>query len=371
MHSGDLFDASRPPYPAMRVGARALAKLSQIAPTVVVSGNHDSGQLFHVLHELAGLAAERRLWFVSNPEIVEIPQLGDGFALAAVPFIPPALLTNLAVADLRRLEGNYADGVRQLNAHLLREASRRAGTRGIVVYAAHLYVHGAQPSRSERLITVGEDYAVEVETLGDAMYSAFGHIHDPQLLPGGTVTGRYAGSLVPVDFGERTQQKHVVVVELGDDVHVTERPLPGGRPLLQFDGTLDELEAKARDGQLDGVILKGRVNSDDPILDFADLVVEWAPDCAVFDLANVVARRSVRPITEEAGEAEEPPIEALFQHWRATAKKAQHKAPDDKVVEAFCASLAGGDDAGAALGASTVVALADMALTTFRSVSEV
>lgn len=170
---------------------------------------------------------------------------------------------------MTRLEGAYADGVRQLNTHLLGQAQEIAGTRGIVLYCAHLHVNGARPSRSERTITIGEDYATHVDSLRGAMYSAFGHIHDPQLLPGGIVTGRYAGSLVPLDFSERCQTKHTVVVELGDTVRIEERDLPVGRPLVQFDGTVDELEARAREGTFDGTILKGRVHSTDPVLDLA------------------------------------------------------------------------------------------------------
>lgn len=369
MHSGDLFDTSRPPYPAMQLGVRALARLSGIAPTVVVAGNHDSGQLFKVLHQMAGLAAERRLWFVGTPDVLTIPQLGDGFALAAVPFIPPSLITDLAVTDLARLEGTYADGVRQLNTHLLDRAQTIAGPRGITLYSAHLHVAGARPSRSERTITIGEDYATDVNSLAGAMYCAFGHIHDPQLLPGGVATGRYAGSLVPIDFGERTQSKHAVLVELGDDVTVSERPLPGGRPLLQFHGTLDELEAKAAAGDLDGVILKGRVASDDPILDLADKVAAWAPDCAVFDLVNAVARQPVKPIRGGQVPGEEPPIEALFAEWRNTARRAARRAPDEQVMTAFMTAMSAEGD-GIDLGTSALVTAADLALDAFRTDGE-
>ena len=88
--------------------------------------------------------------------------------------------------------------------------------------AAHLHVDGARPGRSERRITVGEDYATHVEGLHRAMYVALGHIDDPQLVPGGTVTGRYAGSLIPIDFGEAVEEKQALLVTVADgDVTVT------------------------------------------------------------------------------------------------------------------------------------------------------
>ncbi|AXV04989.1 Exonuclease SbcD [Euzebya pacifica] len=370
VHSGDLFDSSRPPYEPMRLGVRALARLSAVAPTVVIAGNHDSLALFRVLHDMAGIAHPRRLWFIDSPEVLEIPQLGDGFALTAVPFIPPSLISSLSIADLAKLEGNYADGVRSLNTHLLAQAQQIAGNRGIVTYTAHLHVAGARPGKSEKVITVGEDYTTTVESLGAAMYSAFGHIHDPQLLPGGLVAGRYAGSLVPIDFGERTQGKHAVIVELGDDVRVTERPLPGGRPLHQFEGSLEQLEADAAAGKLDGTLLKARVQSADPIADLADLVAAWAPDCDIFDLANVVANQPVKAITatEEAGDA--PPIEDLFAEWRSSGNARKRNAPDAAVVAAFSRAMGDGVERTAGFGTSELVTAADTALKAFSTDGE-
>ena len=208
LHTGDLFDASRPPYEALELGVQALRRLSAIAPTLVLSGNHDSSVLLCVIDELAGAAAPRRLRLVTRPEVVEYPDIApEPVAVACVPFIAPSAIANYATDDLSRFEGNYADGIRTLNDGLLDEAQRIVGTRGIVLYAAHLHVQGARPGKSERRITVGEDYATHVEGLQRALYCAFGHIHDPQLLPGGTAQGRYAGSLIPLDFGERRQAK--------------------------------------------------------------------------------------------------------------------------------------------------------------------
>ena len=251
LHTGDVFDSLRPPYEALQLGVQALARLAAIAPTVVVCGNHDSPQLLRIIHSLAGMAEARRLWMVTRPEVLTIPGL-DSVAVACVPFIPLTAIADLATDDPARFEGSYADGIRHLNERLLTQATEQAGRRGVVLYAAHLHVHGARPGKSERRITVGEDYATHVEGLHRAMYTALGHIHDPQLVPGGTVTGRYAGSLVPIDFGEAVQEKQALIVTIADgDVTVTEHPLPTGRPLTEFNGTVDELEALAADGALE------------------------------------------------------------------------------------------------------------------------
>jgi len=199
VHAGDLFDAYRPPYPALRLGVTALQRLAEIAPTVVISGNHDSQALLEVLDDMAGLASPRRLWFVTAPRVLEFSELAEvPVALACVPFIPPGAITDYATGDASRFEGDYADGIRNLNDRVIGDARDAAGDSGIVLYTAHLHVDGARPGRSERRFTVGEDHATHTTGLHRALYCAFGHIHDPQQLPG-SVGGRYAGSLVPLD----------------------------------------------------------------------------------------------------------------------------------------------------------------------------
>ena len=280
VHAGDLFDAFRPPYDAMRLGVRALNQLAEVAPTLVVRGNHDSPELFQVIDELAGAGRSSRLRLVVKPEVVEYPEIAEQpVAVACVPFVPTGAIVDYASAEHERFEGDYADGIRAINRRWLAYAEERAGSNGIVLYVAHLHLHNAKPGNSERRLTVGEDYAAHPDGLDRALYCAFGHIHDPQLLPGGAAPGRYAGSLVPLDFGEATQKKEVVVVCIDEDgVQIDPRPLPTiGRPLRQFSGTLDQLEDEAQDGGLDRVILKARVESDEPIPNLADQLAEWSP----------------------------------------------------------------------------------------------
>ena len=230
LHTGDLFDASRPPYESLELGVRALRRLSAVAPTLVLAGNHDSSVLLRVIDELAGAAEPRRLRLVTEPRVVEYLDVArEPVAVACVPFIAPSAIADYATDDPSRFEGNYADGIKDLNRGLLDEAHRRAGARGIVLYAAHLHLHGARPARSERRITVGEDYATHAEGLQRALYCAFGHIHDPQLLPGGTAQGRYAGSLIPLDFGERQQAKQAVLVTI-EGRRADGDARPAGRP---------------------------------------------------------------------------------------------------------------------------------------------
>ena len=367
VHAGDLFDAYRPPYPALKLGVTALQQLAKIAPTVVISGNHDSSALFDVLDDMAGMASPRRLRFVTSPRVLEFDALAEvPVALACVPFIPPGAITDYATADASRFEGDYADGIRSINDDVISRAREASGPNGIVLYTAHLHVDGARPGNSERRFTVGEDHATHTKGLHRALYCAFGHIHDPQQLPG-SARGRYAGSLIPLDYGESRQSKHAVVVTIGDDVQVGERALPPGRPLESFSGTFQELEARAADGALDGRFLKAVVKSDDPIPDLAGRVAEWSPECVIFNLVNEVANRPVKPIrgTEDG---EEPSIDDLFLEWRSTAATGRAtKAPRDSVMALFREAVAGsGDEEGPDFGLTQLTAQAEGVLAALR-----
>ena len=346
VHAGDLFDASRPAYEALEVGVQALGRLAEIAPTVVVCGNHDSRALFRVIDRLAGAVRPRRLWMVSEPRVLAFAELApQPVALACVPFISPAGAADLASSDPHTAGGTYADAIRSINDQLLAAAQRTAGARGIVLYAAHLHVHGARPGRSERRLTVGEDYATHLAGLERALYCAFGHIHDPQLLPGGAAIGRYAGSLVPLDYGERVQRKQVVLVSIGNDVQVAEREIATGRPLVEISGSLEELTLRAANGGLDNHILKARIHSEHPIPDLADRLLAASPHCAVFDLHNVSARQAARAIDPGGGPDKEPSLVEQFREWRTTAARGV-TAPHEMVTELLAEALEGGGGEG-------------------------
>ena len=339
VHAGDLFDAARPAYEALETGVQALGRLAEVAPTVVLSGNHDSPALFRVIDRLAAAARPRRLWMVSAPRVLTFEELApQPVAVACVPFISAGAGAGPAAGAAERPAGTYADTVRDVNDDLLAEARRTAGTRGVVLYAAHLHLHGARPGRSERRLTVGEDYAAHAAGLERALYCAFGHIHDPQLLPGGVARGRYAGSLVPLDYGERVQRKQVVLVSIDDEVRVEPCEIATGRPLVEFDGTLEEFERRAADGGLDGHILKARVRSPDPIPDLADRLFARSPRCVVFDLHNAPANQAAQAIAA-ADPGEELSLVEQFLEWRASAARGV-SAPHEQVAELFSAALA-------------------------------
>ena len=81
-------------------------------------------------------------------------------------------------------------------------------------------------------------------------------------MPGAPVPAAYAGSLLPMDFGEAGESKRVVVVDVEPGRLATLRSVPihAGRPLQQVRGTWEEVAARAdelADSYLDLTIAVG------------------------------------------------------------------------------------------------------------------
>lgn len=82
------------------------------------------------------------------------------------------------------------------------------------VLAAHLHVRGAEVHTLYKL-TERDDVIFEpAALLGGWAYVALGHIHKPQAISGAAHV-RYCGSLDRLDFGERDQERGVLLVDVG------------------------------------------------------------------------------------------------------------------------------------------------------------
>jgi magnesium chelatase subunit D len=88
----------------------------------------------------------------------------------------------------------------------------RAGTDLVPLLVAHFMVGGVKVGGSERELHVGGAYVASAQAIPPGpQYVALGHIHAPQAIPGSPVPGQYAGSLLPLDFGEAGETKRVVI----------------------------------------------------------------------------------------------------------------------------------------------------------------
>ena len=246
---------------------------------------------------------------------------------------------------MRSLTGNpkdakpeYANYIGQVNERLWTTTAGQAAKAGgdnpeTLIYAAHLYVTGARPGKSERRVTVTDDYATRASQIPDADYAAFGHIHDPQIIEGSGCHARYAGSLIPLDFGEVEQTKQSCLVEIDDDwprtTRVTELVVRSGRPLTDFRGTLAELQAEASHGKWNDHIVRAVVESDDRIYDLSNQLLQASPEARVHEIVNQVQNVEAMAITDyDYDPVAEPPMDELFIEWRKTRTSTERDNDD-------------------------------------------
>lgn len=231
--AGDLYDRALPPVDAVRLADEALRRLSEVAPVVVISGNHDSAARLgfgSALLDRAGVHLRTAPLACADPVV-----LGDA-CVYAVPYLEPDLVRAELGCDGRGHAAVLGAAMERVRADLSR---RPAGTRSVVV--AHAFVAGAAACDSERELAVGGAGSVPAATFAGVDYVALGHLHGPQQV-GPRL--RYAGSPLAFSFSEARQRKSVAIVDLDTgDPRVELRPCPVVRPLAIVRGTLDALLA--------------------------------------------------------------------------------------------------------------------------------
>ena len=148
LHAGDLFDGMRPAAAEMLRATDMLRQLAELAPVVVIAGNHDSPTLFDLFNRLLGDGAAIRFVDRARPAAQGgiLKFAGEGsevIRVAPVPFIHANRFVEF-FEDPRSWTGEYAKRV-----HAVEEALGRGLTDGydpgrdILIFTAHLYVEGA------------------------------------------------------------------------------------------------------------------------------------------------------------------------------------------------------------------------------------
>jgi exonuclease SbcD len=338
LHTGDVFDGFRPGYAEMAFAVEALEELAALAPVVVIAGNHDSPALFRLFDRLQG--ADPRIRFIDRVRppadggILDLPGAqGEVVRIAFLPFVHANRMVD-RFEDASTWTATYSERIQRIEEEL--ERGLAAGydpSRHVLLFAAHLYVSGARFSGSERPLHVSDAYATRLRRLPNVSYAAFGHIHLPQPLPR-RVTGRYAGSPIPLDFGEEREQKEVVLVEAeaGAPAVVTPVPLRGGRPLRTIVGTLDEVRAAAP--TVGDALCRVTVCTDEPVPDLAALVAELLPGACVVEVNEDCAATRLEVVEATVTEADaEPGFRELFREY--LAERGTRGAQANRVLRTF------------------------------------
>ena len=267
-------------------------------PVVAIPGNHDSAARMAAFAPLLEYIGTRAVAKVRHPKDGGTIEIGsrdgtESALIACIPFVSPRRFS-----DATELFEDIATGFVNFDesmGHLLDafEGSFRKDAINIVL--GHMFVAGAQPSGSEREVTVGADYAVSAARLPTtASYIGLGHIHKPQKVKGSAAETRYPGSLIQLDFGERGQEKSLVIVEAhpGKPPKTKTIPVDAGQKLIEVNATLDDLE-RVRSEVGDAYV---RINLaiESPVPGIADRVREALPNA--LDIRLVLPEKDERPI---------------------------------------------------------------------------
>lgn len=237
--AGDVYDRALPPVEAVRLASEALARLAEVAPVALISGNHDSPAR---LGFGAELLARADVHVVTDPAAVGTPLTLGSALVYPIPYLEPDLVRAALSVEERSHRAVVDAAMARVRADL--SARRASGEAAPAVVVAHAFVAGAAPSESERDLSVGGAAHVPPATFAGVEYVALGHLHGPQAVGGDA--GRYAGSPLAFSFSEARHRKSVALVTLdgpGDPAAVELVPCPVPRPLAVLRGTLEELLA--------------------------------------------------------------------------------------------------------------------------------
>ena len=252
--AGDLFDTAAPTADSERIVYDALLRLADVAPVVLIAGNHDSPRR---LDAVARLLALGRVTVVATPRapadggVLQLELNGTPVEVACLPFVSQraivradALMSNEAFRNAQ----TYSERMRAVIGALT--AGFTADSVNLLL--AHAFVVGGVVGGGERQAHIVDEYAISAVDLPvTASYVALGHLHRAQAIAGATAI-HYCGSPLQLDFGERsdTKQVNVVEVEPGLPAKVAPVPLASGSPLVTLTGTVEQLDALARSGDL-------------------------------------------------------------------------------------------------------------------------
>lgn len=240
--AGDVYDRAVPPLESVHLWQSALERLSELAPVLVTSGNHDSPTRLGFAGSLLGRAG---VHLRTGIDLIDTPLLvtgRDGVQVAAygMPYLEPDLHREALGA-----ERSHTAVLTSAMDRVRTDLAARDGVRSIVV--AHAFITGsgeAVVSESERDLRVGGVGDAPAGVFAGVDYVALGHLHGAQEVraPGATRM-HYSGSPLAFSFSEESHVKSVTLIDVDAagvaDVSII--PVPVGRPLITLRGDLDTL----------------------------------------------------------------------------------------------------------------------------------
>lgn len=287
--AGDQFDTASPTPAAERLVYRSLLRLADVAPVVMVAGNHDHPRRLEAVAPLLELGRVTVVPDLARPDEGGVVRPVPGVRVATIPFLSQrAIITagDLIGLDADQHGGKYADRM----AAIIEALCEGLSGDEVNLVIGHLMVHGGDPGGGERAAHTVFDYSIPAQAFPSSLsYVALGHLHRHQRMPAAAPVW-YSGSPLQLDFGEIGDRKGILLIEVEPRLpaKVEFRPLESGRSLRVLAGSLEQVEAAAPDLAETDLV---RVVLDEPArAGLADTVRQLVPQ--VVDVILDPSRRS-------------------------------------------------------------------------------
>jgi DNA repair protein SbcD/Mre11 len=248
--SGDVFDNSTPSSRAQELYYRFLARVATGANrhVVVTAGNHDSPSLLNAPKVVLEFLNVHVVGFPSgypDDELIVIADKDNAPSLfvCAIPYLRDRdIRTAEAGESVEDKDRKIIEGIRnhyRTVCERAKEKREESGKAIPIVAMGHLFASGGKTADGDgvRELYVGSLAQVQSDIFPDCIdYMALGHLHIPQKI-GGSEFIRYAGSPLPIGFGEADQEKSVVIIEFsGDERAVRTVAIPRFQELKTLQG---------------------------------------------------------------------------------------------------------------------------------------
>ncbi|MBZ9689232.1 exonuclease SbcCD subunit D [Clostridium estertheticum] len=276
--AGDIYDNGNPPAKAEAMFYSTIKRITSSGKTavLVVAGNHDNPER---LVAASPLAYKHGAILLGEPKSIarqgdfgevnsgnkcdfEIIESGEGYLELSIRGEKAVVITlpypsekrlnevlSIGLTDEDR-QKSYSDRIGQLFETL--STKYREDTINLAV--SHLYVMGGEESGSERSIQLGGSLSVSpLKFPIRAQYSALGHLHRPQKVPGTSGKIRYSGSPIQYSKSEINYSKgaYLVEVKAGVEAEISQLMFRNYKPIevWKCDSVEEALEKCKTEGE--------------------------------------------------------------------------------------------------------------------------
>ena len=250
--SGDVFDTTTPSNRSQSLYYKFLFAVSASAcrHVVIIGGNHDSPSFLNAPKALlkaidihvVGAACE-----APEEEVVCLRNRSGEIeaVVCAVPYLRDRDIRTVGVDEsIEDKTDRLVKGIKEHYKAVCAAAVKKGGRTVPVIGMGHLFAAGGKTAEGDgvRQLHVGSLSRVGADVFPDSLdYVALGHLHIAQTVDRNQ-TIRYAGSPIPMGFGEAGQEKQVMLVLFdGRTPEITPLAVPRFQELERVSGNIHEI----------------------------------------------------------------------------------------------------------------------------------